>query len=63
MRGLDHYSMDSLFHVLRWEIAINTKRRDQWRLNDHFTCLYARLVMDREIDLKGYFEVRNRKAK
>lgn len=36
MRGLDHYSMDGIFHVMRWEIAIRTKSADQFRL-DMFT--------------------------
>jgi hypothetical protein len=63
MRGLDRYSIDGIFHVMRWEIAIRTKSSDQFRLNDHFTALYARLVTDRESDLKDFFEVRKRRAK
>ena len=37
MRGLDHYSMQGIFGILRWEIAIRTKSQDQFRLTDHFT--------------------------
>jgi len=63
MRGLMKYSMDGIFHVMRWEIAIRTRSEEQFRLNDHFTALYARLVEDREPDLRGFFEIRKRKAK
>lgn len=63
LRGLEHYSIDGIFHVMRWEIAIRTRSADQFKLNDHFTSLYARLVMDREFDLKGFFEVRDRRSK
>jgi hypothetical protein len=63
LRGLEHYSIDGIFHVMRWEIAIRTRSRDQFRLNDHFTSMYARLVEDREFDLKGFFEIRRRRSK
>ena len=63
MRGLDHYSMQGIFGILRWEIAVRTKRTDQFRLNDQFTSHYARLVNDREIDLRGFFELRKLRSK
>lgn len=63
MRGLEHYSIDGIFHVMRWEIAIRTKSTEQFRLNDHFTSHYARLVNDREMDLKNFFELRSRRTK
>ena len=63
MRGLDHYSIDGIFHVMRWEIAIRTRSSDQFRLNNIYTSHYARMVMDRESDLKGFFETRKQRAK
>jgi hypothetical protein len=63
MRGLNRYSIDGIFHVMRWEIAIRTKGDEKHRLNDHFTALYARLVDSREPDLKGFFETRKRRSK
>ena len=63
MRGLEHYSMDGIFHVMRWEIAIRTKSSDQFRLNDHHTSFYARMVDEREDDLKGFFTLRKQRAK
>lgn len=63
MRGLDHYSLDGIFHVMRWEIAIRTKGDDQFRLNNSYTAMYARMVMEREPDLAGFFETRKQTSK
>jgi hypothetical protein len=65
-RGIEQYSVDALFHVLRWEMAVETSRdedEDPFRLNNNYTSFYARLIMDREPDLKGFFELRVRKAR
>ena len=63
LRGLEHYSMAGIFHVLRWEIAIRTRGDDQFRLNDQFSSHYARMVDEREFDLKGFFELRKLRSK
>lgn len=62
-KGITRYSVDALFHVLRWEIAIETRSEDEFTLNDHHTAFYARLIMDREPDLQGFFKLRTRRAK
>ena len=41
--GHERCSMDMLFHRLRWDYGIET-RGDTFRLNDHFTSRYARLI-------------------
>ena len=63
MRGLEHYSIDGIFHVMRWEIAIRTKSNDQFRLNSDYTSHYARMVMSRNADLKDFFETRKQRGK
>ena len=50
-------SMDMLFHLLRWEYGITTAG-DEFRLNDHFTSRYARLLMANEPALRGLFNTR-----
>jgi hypothetical protein len=32
-------------------------------LNDHYTSFYARMVDEREMDLKGFFELRKQRSK
>jgi hypothetical protein len=61
--GIRHYSVDALFHILRWEIAIKTRGEEEFRLNNNFTAFYARLISDREPDLKDFFTLRERRAK
>jgi hypothetical protein len=63
IRGIRHYSVDALFHILRWEIAIKTRGEEEFRLNNNFTAFYARLISDREPDLKDFFTLRERRAK
>jgi hypothetical protein len=33
---------------------------ERYRLNNIFTSIYARLVMETEVELKGFFETRKR---
>jgi len=60
-RGLRRWSMNGVFEVLRWVRPVETSG-DEWRLNNSYRALYARLVMDRCPDLDGFFEVRRRRA-
>lgn len=47
-----------IFERLRWEFAISTASSDDFKLNNNFTSHYARLAMDLEPDLVGFFEIR-----
>lgn len=61
-RGFETYAIDALFHVLRWETVVgnaNPTREDPFKLNDHFTSRYARLIMDLNPDLRGFFRTRD----
>ena len=60
--GVTRWGVKGLFEVLRWEYALQT-RGDEYKLNNSFTALYARLLMEQEPALDGFFEVRERKSK
>ena len=61
--GYEHYSMDAIFHRLRWHYNIENKSTEPFVLNDHFTSFYARLVMSREPDLADFFSIRKQRSK
>lgn len=56
-RGHKRIGIGMLFEVLRWQSAIETTG-DEFRLNNNYRSRYARLLMDREPDLAGVFELR-----
>lgn len=55
--GHDTYGMKGLFEVLRWQHAIKTKG-SEFKLNNNYTSMYARLIMQKEDDLNGFFRIR-----
>ena len=56
-RGFRHGGMKAIFERIRWHWAVST-RGDAYKLNNDYTAHYARLIMDREPDLAGFFRVR-----
>lgn len=56
-RGRTRYGIASLFEVLRWQRALKTQG-DVFKLNNNYRAFYARLLMEREPDLAGFFETR-----
>lgn len=57
-RGAKKLGIEQLYAVLRWETFMRTSRDSGFKLNDHFTSRYARLIMEQEPDLAGIFEIR-----
>ena len=53
-KGLDCYSIKTLWEVTRWKLGIS--------LNNSYTSTVARLIMQREPDLRGFFETRKQTA-
>lgn len=53
----------TLFEVLRWNSHLNSQRTGGYKLNNNYRALYARKIMDREPDLAGIFELRERTTK
>lgn len=57
-RGFERYSIDALMHTVRWRSALELGPDGEWKLNDHYTSRYARLLMGREPALDGFFATR-----
>ena len=60
-RGWRHYSVRAIWNVIRFRYDVQTTAHD-FKLNDHYTPFYARLIMKNEVDLVGFFEIRRAKA-
>lgn len=56
-RGANKIGIGMLFEVLRWQRILETGG-DVFKLNNNYRALYARLIMERESDLAGMFEIR-----
>lgn len=63
VKGTGRYKLGigALYERARWEIAINTSDPD-YKINNNFRAFYARLIMYREVDLAGLFDLRTSEA-
>lgn len=59
-RGVTRYSIAGLFELLRWQYAMQTAG-GEYKLNNDFRAPYARLLMEQEAELAGFFETRCRR--
>jgi hypothetical protein len=59
--GRSKLGIATLFERARWEIAVTTVG-DDFRLNNSHRAYYARLIMLREPDLAGLFDLRASEA-
>lgn len=55
--GVTRIGIKMLFEVLRWQHALDTAG-DDFKLNNNYHSYYARLIMRKEPDLFGIFELR-----
>jgi hypothetical protein len=55
--GATRVGIGQLFEVLRWRVLLSTTDPD-FKLNNNYRAHYARLIMEREADLRGIFELR-----
>lgn len=55
--GRRHLGMKAIFERLRWWAYVETTG-DEFKLNNNYTAFYARLLMEREPELAGFFETR-----
>lgn len=60
-RGATRYGIAGLFEVLRYRYSLQTSG-DDYKLNNDFRALYARLLMRHEPELDGFFETRCRRS-
>jgi hypothetical protein len=63
-RGFEHYGIDAIVNRARWEVAMTwgPDSEQGFKLNDHFSALYARKIMAENPDLDGFFFTRKRRA-
>lgn len=59
--GQHKLGIKTLYERARWEIAVTTNSPD-YQLNNNFTAYFARLIMARERDLDGLFDLRASEA-
>jgi hypothetical protein len=59
--GWKHYSIKTLWEVLRWRSDIARDPKEKWKLNNSYHAFYARELMARNPELAGFFETRERK--
>lgn len=57
--GHKQWSTKGAFEVLRWQYAMLTTDASGFKLNNIYTAPYARLLMQQEPELSGFFETRN----
>jgi len=60
-RGIRRYSIKGVYEVLRFNVKLRTTG-DDYKLNNNYTASYARLIMEQEPDLDGFFDTRERHA-
>jgi hypothetical protein len=56
-KGHERWSMDALFHVLRWETGIDTESHGL-KLNNNHTAYASRDLMNEYPEFEGFFENR-----
>ena len=60
-KGFDTYSAKSLFEIIRWHTPI--KADGVFKINNNYAPDYARKMMNEYESFKGFFRVRELKAK
>lgn len=59
-KGYARYSIKALVELVRWHRSVETTTTDgePFRINNSHSSRYARLLMQQEADLAGFFETR-----
>jgi hypothetical protein len=61
-QGRKHYGIKALYEVVRFQRALSARSAADWKLNNNFTSLYARLLMHKESALHDFFRLRRRRV-
>lgn len=56
-RGYRHWGAKGVFEVIRWESAV--RGDDEFKINNNYTPLYARLFMNEHPEHEGFFRLRD----
>lgn len=51
-----------LWEVMRWDLTVKVAAGEDFKLNDHYTSRYARLIQEQRPDLAGIFQTRTLRA-
>lgn len=62
-RGKTRYSIAGLFEVIRFRRALRTTGKSPFKLSNNHKPFYARLLMQRNPELQGFFEVKQQTTK
>jgi len=59
-KGIEKYSLYSMYQALRWHTSLEglPENGEPFKLTNDFQPFYARLIMKKNPDLKGFFELR-----
>ena len=60
--GVRVYGISMLWEVLRWKLCVETISNDEFKLNNNYRALYARMLMRTEPMLKDFFLTRKRRS-
>jgi len=58
--GMRRCSADFILHRIRWEVAVQARDADGFKLNDHYSAFYARLYLAKHPRAHGFFRTRRR---
>ena len=61
LANFEHYSADAICHRIRWHHA--TEHQSDFKINDHYTALYARMFELAYPECTGFFRKRHRPSK
>lgn len=60
--GVRAYGIKGLFEICRWQLSMQTNGKEEFRLCNSFSSRYARLLVERNPELDGFFELRSLRA-
>jgi hypothetical protein len=61
-RGGRYVGIRMLWEVMRWDLTIKTDAGEDFKLNDHYTSRYVRLIQSERPDLAEMFRTRTLRA-
>lgn len=61
-RGRKKYGLKAIAEVARWNLGYHKEDDEEYAINNNYVSRYARLIMENEPELKGFFELRKLKA-
>lgn len=61
-QGRQHYGIKALYEIVRFNRSLSTRSSADWKLNNNFTSLYARMLMQNEPALRDFFRTRLRRT-